>query len=167
MALWPQSPEVAPVRTNIQKYTMTIAYGGEIGIGLMMAKGLAKAGAKKVYILGRRKETLEKAASEHGSIIPLVCDVTSKDSLRSVVDTIAEDIGYVNLVVANSGVFGPAQSHDPSLSIQELRKRLFDDVPMEDFTATLNINVTAAYFTSLAFLELLDAGKPQAETLLK
>lgn len=127
----------------------------------MMAKALAKAGAKKVYILGRRKETLEKAATEHESITPLVCDVTSKDSLRFVVDTITKDIGYVNLVVANSGAFGPTQSYDPSLSIRELRERLFDDVSMEEFTDTLNVNVTAAYFTSLAFLELLDAGRLQ------
>lgn len=123
-----------------------------------MAKALAGAGAKKVYILGRRKDTLDKAASEHESIIPLVCDVTSKDSLQSAVNFITGDIGYVNLVAANSGVMGSWKGYDPSFSIQELRKTLFDDVSMEDFTAVLNTNVTAAYYTAVAFLELLDAG---------
>ena len=133
----------------------------------MMAKALAEAGARKVYILGRRKETLDKATAEHESIIPLVCDVTSKDALQSAVHFITGDIGHVNLVVANSGILGPTKSYNRSFSIQELRKSLFDDVSMEEFTGTLNVNATAAFFTVLAFLELLDAGesKPLSRTL--
>ena len=38
----------------------------------MMAKALAGAGARKVYILGRRKEVLEGAAKTHPSIVPVV-----------------------------------------------------------------------------------------------
>lgn len=125
----------------------------------MMAKALAGAGAKKVYILGRRKSALEKAAAQHESLAPLECDVTTKDSLRSAVEAITKETGYVNLVVANSGVYGPAESFDPSLTIQQLRKNLFENVAMEDFTTAFHVNVTGAYFTLLAFLELLDAGK--------
>jgi NAD(P)-dependent dehydrogenase (short-subunit alcohol dehydrogenase family) len=127
----------------------------------MMAKALAGAGAK-VYILGRRASTLEAAASSHPEIKPVVCDVTSKASLQGAVDTISAEAGYVNLLVANSGVFGPYQSFDKSLNITELRNRLFDGVSVEDFTQTLNINVTGAYYTMLAFLELLDAGNRNA-----
>ena len=70
----------------------------------MMAKALALNGAHKVYIIGRRKEVLEAAAKEspHGNIIPLVGDATSKDSLRSIATYIEKDIGYVNVVIANS-----------------------------------------------------------------
>ncbi|KAK7744840.1 MCM DNA helicase complex subunit [Diatrype stigma] len=124
-----------------------------------MAKALASAGAKKVYILGRRKSALEKAAAQHKSFAPIECDVTSKNSLQSAVEAITKETGYVNLVVANSGIYGPAKSFDPSLTVQQLRKNLFEDVAMEDFTATFHANVTGAYFTLLAFLELLDAGE--------
>lgn len=48
----------------------------------MMAKALAVNGAKKVYILGRRADALEKAASEHSAVVPLQCDITSKESLQ-------------------------------------------------------------------------------------
>ncbi|KAK6216488.1 hypothetical protein LQW54_003494 [Pestalotiopsis sp. IQ-011] len=141
---------------------VAVLTGGGSGIGLMMAKALAGAGAKKVYILGRRKDVLEKAAAEHGSIVPIECDVTSKKSLQSAVDVVAKECGFVNLLIANSGTLGPVNKFNAQLPISEVRKTLFDDVEMEDFTQAFHVNVTGAYFTMLAFLELLDAGNKNA-----
>ncbi|RYP19567.1 hypothetical protein DL765_003294 [Monosporascus sp. GIB2] len=135
---------------------------GEMGIGLMMTKALVGAGAKKVYILGRRKDVLEEAAALHPSIIPVECDVSTKSSLQAAVDFVAKDAGYVNLLIANSGVPGPMKRYNPALSVTELRQTLFDEVSMEDFTQALHVNVSGAYFTMLAFLELLDAGNKEA-----
>ncbi|KAI1360294.1 short chain dehydrogenase [Xylaria arbuscula] len=140
---------------------VAVITGGGTGIGLVMAKALASSGAK-VYILGRRASTLEAAASLHASIIPIVCDVTSKASLQNAVDIITQDTGYVNLVVANAGIFGPAASFDRNLSVSELREKLFAGVDMHDFTETMHVNVTGAYFSILAFLELLDKGNQNA-----
>ncbi|KAI1755455.1 hypothetical protein F4782DRAFT_405723 [Xylaria castorea] len=127
-----------------------------------MAKALATSGAKKVYILARRKELLDEAAKAHESLRPLVCDVGSKESLQAAVDVVAKEVGYVNLVIANSGVGGPEARYHPDLTLSELRQRLFDDVSMDDFTRTMHVNVTGAFFTMLAFLELLDAGNKNA-----
>jgi NAD(P)-dependent dehydrogenase (short-subunit alcohol dehydrogenase family) len=129
----------------------------------MIAKALASAGASKVYILGRRKEKLEAAAAKH-SLIPLQCDITSKESLQATVNTINKNVGYINLLVANSGILGPTASFMPGLSIKELRKNMFEDTSMEDFTQTFQVNTTATYFSMLAFLELLDAGNKNALT---
>ncbi|KAK7961106.1 NAD(P)-binding protein [Apiospora saccharicola] len=146
--------------------------GGGTGIGLVMARALLGAGAKKVYILGRRRDVLDKAVSEaaadlkktssSGVMIPIECDVTSKASLQSAVDTVTKDAGYLNLLVANSGIGGPEARYGKGKSIAELRKELFEGVEMEDFTSTFHVNVTGAYFTMLAFLELLDAGNKYA-----
>ncbi|KAI0528047.1 short chain dehydrogenase [Xylaria bambusicola] len=141
---------------------VAVVTGGGTGIGFNMAKALANAGAKKVYILGRRREVLEKAAKAHESLYPIVCDVGSKESLQAAVDAITKESSYVNLVVANSGIIGPAARFHPDSSIKDLKQRLFDDVSMDDFSQTMNINVTGAYFTMLAFLELLDAGNENA-----
>ncbi|CAJ2509710.1 Uu.00g056100.m01.CDS01 [Anthostomella pinea] len=127
-----------------------------------MAKALAGAGATKVYILGRRKEVLDQAASSHPSMTPIVCDVVSKDSLQAAVDTIAKESGHVNLVIANSGIVGPMARFNPDLSVSELRSTMFDGTSMDEFTNTQHVNVTGAYFTFLAFLELLDAGNKRA-----
>lgn len=125
-----------------------------------MAKALALNGAHKVYIVGRRKEVLEAAAKEspHGNIIPLVGDVTSKDSLRSVVMHIEKDTGYINVIIANSGILGPrTPSITSESSLEEFQSTLWD-VPMEEYTQTFAVNTSAVYYTIVAFLMLLDAG---------
>lgn len=141
--------------------------GGGTGIGLMMAQGLLANGASKVYILGRRLDVLQSAVESspdgQGRLIPLQCDVTSKASLQEAVNAIATQTGYVNLLVANSGTGGSAmQWRDDAKSVADLRKALFDDQSMEDFTRALHVNVTGAFFTIAAFLELLDEGNKNA-----
>ncbi|KAL9082945.1 MAG: hypothetical protein Q9165_008726 [Trypethelium subeluteriae] len=127
-----------------------------------MARSLALNGARKVYLLGRRLDVLKKASEEHSSLTPLQCDVTSKEDLQSAVDHIAAEVGYVNLVVANSGSIGPPVRFNPSHSLPELRQTLFTNFSMDAMNDTLNLNVTAAFFTMTAFLELLDAGNRKA-----
>jgi len=129
-----------------------------------MARALAANGAAKVYILGRRLSLLKEATSSNFPevLVPLECDVTSKSSLQHVVDTVTAADGYVNLVVANSGVPGPLAGYDPTLSVSDLRKRLFDGVEPEDMTAAYHVNATGVFYTILAFLELLDEGNKRA-----
>ncbi|OLN81050.1 Gluconate 5-dehydrogenase 4 [Colletotrichum chlorophyti] len=141
---------------------VAVITGGGTGIGLTMAKALVSNGAQKVYILGRRREVLEAAAKEHPSLVPHQCDVTSKADLQAIVDRVTKEVGYVNLVIANSGALGPAVRYNPSHSVSELRKNLFTDFSMESMTELLHVNTTAAFFTMTAFLELLDAGNKNA-----
>ncbi|KAI1826427.1 short-chain dehydrogenase [Xylaria intraflava] len=141
---------------------VAVVTGGGTGIGLDMARALVQGGASKVYILGRRREILDSVAAEHKAFVPITCDVTSKQSLQSAVDTITQASGFVNLVLANSGISGPVARLNPELSISELRRTVFDEVSMDNFTQAFHVNVTGAYFTMLAFLELLDAGNKNA-----
>lgn len=128
----------------------------------MMSKALAAGGASKVYILGRRKAALDAAAAQYSGLIPVQCDITSKSDLRSAVDYITKDAGYINLFIANSGILGPFATYDPAATIQELRKSMFEDTSMADFTNVFLVNTTATFFSILAFLELLDAGNQAA-----
>ncbi|PYH87816.1 short-chain dehydrogenase [Aspergillus ellipticus CBS 707.79] len=97
-----------------------------------------------------------------GVIIPHQGDVTSKADLQAAVDRVKSEVGYVNLVVANSGSIGPAVRFNPAASLSELRQTLFTDFSMEGMNDALNLNITAAFFTMTAFLELLDAGTQNA-----
>ncbi|KAI1803521.1 NAD(P)-binding protein [Daldinia bambusicola] len=141
---------------------VAVITGGGSGIGLIMAKAFAGAGARKVYILGRRREVLETAAEAHSSIVPVPCDISTKESLQSAVDFITEDVGYVNLFIANSGVIGPPATWTQGASISELRKNLFENTSMEEFTNAFHVNVTGTMFSIFVFLELLDAGNKHA-----
>lgn len=126
----------------------------------MMARALADNGAEKVYILGRRVGVLNDAVKTIGksSVVPVECDVTSKDSLKAAAAKIQQEVGYVNLLVCNSGIGGPL-SDRPSkdMSLDAFVDGHWD-VSLEDYTQTFTVNVAAVWFTTLAFLRLLDAG---------
>jgi len=84
--------------------------------------------------------------------------VTSKADLAAAAEQICEKSGYVNLVIANSGITGPTSkglSKDPSLT--EFRNYL-DEWSVEDINKTFAVNTTAVFSTLVAFLELLDKG---------
>lgn len=145
------------------KGLVAVITGGGSGLGLYAARALDANGAEAVYIIGRREETLKQAAStaENGRILPIVGDVTDKESLKKIVEQIREKHAYVNLVFANAGAGGPkhasALPKDRTPSIQEFQDVVFGPA-MEEFTQTLHLNTTAAFYTAIAFLGLLDAG---------
>ncbi|KAI6711762.1 short chain dehydrogenase/reductase family [Diplocarpon mali] len=104
-----------------------------------------------VYIVGRRKESLEKAAAEagNGSIIAVQGDVKSKESLEAVAEGMKKEQGSINVLFANSGVIGFKEAvWGPSV---------------EEFTHAYHVNVSGVFYTALPFLELLDEGNKQGD----
>ncbi|KAI1459622.1 NAD(P)-binding protein [Annulohypoxylon moriforme] len=141
------------------KGLVVVITGGGSGLGLMMAQALESNGAI-VYIIGRRKELIEKAAStaKHGNIRAIQGDVCNKADLERAVEEIKKAVGYVNVVVANSGRSGPnAREMLSENNISKFRDLLLGLDPAE-FTDTFAVNVTGVFNTIVAFLELLDAG---------
>jgi NAD(P)-dependent dehydrogenase (short-subunit alcohol dehydrogenase family) len=127
----------------------------------MMARALALNGAHKVYIIGRRKEVLEAASQTvtTNNIIPLVGDVTSKESLSSAISIIASETGYINVLIANSGTLGPQASLPitASSSIADFQKA-WGETSFEEYENTFKLNTVAVWYTIVAFLGLLDEG---------
>lgn len=145
---------------SVKDYVCLIT-GGGTGIGLMAAQALSENGAK-VYITGRRMEALETAAKEHqpsgsGSIIPIgPCDVTKKDDLEKLVKQVQEKEKHLNLLFCNAGVSGPKAEPKHS-DAKDLKSELWDNESVEEWQDTYKTDVTAVYFTALAFLPLLQA----------
>jgi len=133
----------------------------------MITKALAANGARRVYIIGRRADVLQEAALsvDQEIVVPLPGDVTSRDSLLEMSARVESEIGYVNLVVTNAGIMGPrplkSGPNETRASLAEYRAHALE-TPMEDFTNTYAVNTTAVYYTTLAFLNLLDAGNKKA-----
>ncbi|KAG2740697.1 hypothetical protein P692DRAFT_20909735, partial [Suillus brevipes Sb2] len=124
-----------------------------------------------VYIIGRRLEVIEKAAKENNrfrKIIPLQGDITCRQSLTKLVETIKARHGYIDLLVNNTGIArNLLPSHllsplddptDASPSIKAFQSVLWDTGSPEGFAKSFDTNVTAVYFTTVAFLELLQVG---------
>jgi NAD(P)-dependent dehydrogenase (short-subunit alcohol dehydrogenase family) len=64
---------------------------------------------------------------------------------------------HVNLLITNAGISGPKTEPD-SEDASELKKKLFSET-FSQWSDTFNTNVSAVYFTTVAFLPLLQAGK--------
>ncbi|KAK1759666.1 hypothetical protein QBC47DRAFT_372737 [Echria macrotheca] len=151
------------------KGLVALVTGGGTGIGLMMAKALAHAGAAKVYIAGRRVDVLQAAANSinrPGIVVPLYCDVTSKISLQSIASVVETDSGFLNLLVCNAGVSGPQVSRAPltTTSLEEWREQQMA-VGFEDWDHTFSVNATSVWFTAMALLKLLDNGNKRANVV--
>ncbi|KAL2133727.1 hypothetical protein VTI74DRAFT_1853 [Chaetomium olivicolor] len=156
-----------PAPTNVEnlfsvKGLVALITGGGTGIGLMMARALADAGAARVYIVGRRVEVLQAAASSINRpsvIVPLYCDVTSKVSLESIVSVVETDVGYLNLLVCNAGIAGPqVRAPVPGETTLEQWRDAQMAGDFEDWTNTFRVNASSVWFTAMAFLKLLGEG---------
>jgi NAD(P)-dependent dehydrogenase (short-subunit alcohol dehydrogenase family) len=97
-------------------------------------------------------------AQKHGNIRRIKADVTSKSDLAAAAEQISKESGYVNLVIANSGITGPTlMGLSKDASITEFRDYL-DSWDVEEYNKTYAVNTTAVFLTLVAFLELLDKG---------
>ncbi len=95
---------------------------------------------------------------KHGNIIPLQGDVTSKLELSAVVNKITDEQGFINVLIANSGITGPHTLGMPKNPTLSQFSDFLWDTDASHFTETFNSNTTSVFFTTIAFLELLDAG---------
>ncbi|KAJ6184635.1 hypothetical protein N7519_005936 [Penicillium mononematosum] len=149
------------------KDRVVVITGGGSGLGRIMTKALDANEVSKIFILGRRENALNETISQttNGTVIPIQCDITSKESLEKAYNAVAARTTHVDLLIANSGVM-----EDGSLPpLSQLRDELFN-VPMEEFNTVMNVNVTGSYYTVLAFLPLLEAANkrrpaPQEDVL--
>ncbi|KAF1968743.1 EXS-domain-containing protein [Bimuria novae-zelandiae CBS 107.79] len=140
---------------------VAVVTGGGSGLGLYAARALDANGAKAVYIVGRREETLKEAAKTavNGTLKPIVGDVTDKESLQKIAEQIRQETGYINLLFANAGIGGPKHAKDTpdKPTIKQFQEAVFKP-DLQDFTQTLHVNTTAVFYTAIAFLDLLDEG---------
>ncbi|GKZ86766.1 hypothetical protein AnigIFM56816_002365 [Aspergillus niger] len=128
----------------------------------MATQALATNGAK-VYITGRTQEKLDRVASLYnknisGEIIPIVSDITSKESITKLVKEIESRESHLSILINNAGISSSTDNTEPS-EAQDLKKTLFDEAtPMSEWEDTYRTNVMQLYFTTTAFLPLLQKG---------
>ncbi|OCH91781.1 NAD(P)-binding protein [Obba rivulosa] len=92
---------------------VALVTGGGSGLGEFIAKGLATAGAARVYITGRRVHALERVAqAASGKVVPIVGDVSTIDGCKQIADAfvvLEKKAGVkevqLDLLVNNAGVF--------------------------------------------------------------
>lgn len=78
---------------------VAVVTGASSGIGAATAQRLTEAGAK-VAAVARRQERL----AELDDVLPIAADLADPEAAQRVADTVHEQLGRVDLVVANAGV---------------------------------------------------------------
>jgi 2-dehydro-3-deoxy-D-gluconate 5-dehydrogenase len=86
---------------------VAIVTGGNGGIGLGMARGLAEAGAA-IAIVARNEAKSNEAVAELRQLgakaISVVTDVTDKAAVAAMVERVASELGRIDILVNNAGI---------------------------------------------------------------
>lgn len=81
---------------------IAVITGAAQGIGLEIAKELAKQGMK-VIITDKNEKGLKQAAANNPSLSYLVCDVTDEQQIKNTIEQIVSVYGSLHIVVNNAG----------------------------------------------------------------
>jgi len=125
---------------------VAIVTGGNGGIGLGMARGLAEAGAA-VAIVGRDEAKSAAAVAElarnGAKAISVVADVTDKEAVAAMAERVAHDLGRIDILVNNAGINIRKPPH--ALDIAE-------------WNSVIATNLTSAFLCSQAVHPAMKAG---------
>ena len=92
------------------------------GLGFGCAKALIEDGVQ-VAVCSRSQERIKEAAAELGpGAVPIVADMSTEDGARSFVEQAIQEMGQVDILVANAG--GPPPGSPATTSIDGYRKAI-------------------------------------------
>jgi 3-oxoacyl-[acyl-carrier protein] reductase len=84
------------------KAKVAIVTGGGRGIGRAIAVAYAQEGARVIVTAARQKTEIEEVAAQIGGKA-LLADVTRRDDLRMLVDSVISEFGQIDILVNNAG----------------------------------------------------------------
>ncbi len=118
---------------------VAIVTGGNGGIGLGMARGLAAAGAK-VAVCGRNAEKTKAAAAQLGldsgvETLAVVADVAETAQIERIATEVKERFGRIDILFNNAGI--------------NIR-RPPQEMTLDEWEQVLNVNLTSAFMLSKA-----------------
>ncbi|MGJ4900314.1 SDR family NAD(P)-dependent oxidoreductase [Bradyrhizobium sp. HKCCYLS2058] len=124
---------------------VAIVTGGNGGIGLGMARGLADAGAD-IAVVGRNEAKSQAAAADlagrGGRAIAVTADVSDKDDVAAMVARVASELGRIDILINNAGMSIRKPPH-----VLEL----------EEWQQVIDTNLTSAFLCSKAAYPALKA----------
>jgi 2-dehydro-3-deoxy-D-gluconate 5-dehydrogenase len=120
------------------KGKVAIVTGGNGGIGLGMAKGLAQAGAR--VAIAARNETKSRAAVDEvtglgGEAVAITVDVADEASVEAAVRAVVDRLGRVDILVNNAGI--------------NIRKQP-QEYTLAEWRSVIDTNLTSAFLCSRA-----------------
>jgi uncharacterized oxidoreductase len=125
---------------NIENNTILIT-GGSRGIGLEMARQLAKKN-NKVIVTGRDEQALKKVAEKLNNVSVNQSDVSKPENIAKLYQSIIKAFPDLNIVINNAGIMETINLQNNNLSAAEL-------------TDEIDINLKGTILMNNVFLPLL------------
>jgi 3-oxoacyl-[acyl-carrier protein] reductase len=119
---------------------VAVVTGAATGIGRAAALRLVDDGFQ-VYFVDIDEERGREAVGEATAATFVFCDVTSESDVAALVSRIEIDHGLVDVLVNNAGGFP--------------RSRTMDDVSLDEWKDTIELNLTSVFLVSRAMLGLI------------
>lgn len=133
---------------------VALVTGGTRGIGLMIAEGLVRGGAR-VYVSSRKEDACaaaETSLSEYGECIAIPCDIGNLEGCERLAGEIAAREERLNLLVNNAGLTWSAP-------IDEFTEKAWDRV--------VDLDVKSPFFLTQKLLpQLRAAASPEARSVV-
>ena len=134
---------------------VAIVTGGNGGIGLGMARGLAEAGAG-IAIVGRNEAKSATAVAElkqaGTKAISVTADVTDKAAVTAMVERVRRELGRIDILVNNAGINIRKSPHA---------------LDLEEWDSVIRTNLTSAFLCSqAAYPAMKAAGDPFTSSVL-
>lgn len=142
------------------KDRVAIVTGGNGLLGFEFCKTLAEAGAAVVVAdlngdLASKNADSLKDAGYSAMAFPL--DVTRLESTRDLVAETVKQFGRLDILV-NSAALDP--KFDPDAAARGIAPGAFEDYPLEDWNAAMNVNLTGMFLTTQASVkQMAEQGK--------
>lgn len=109
---------------DLMKDKIVLITGASSGIGKTIATDLSQFKLKSLIIVSRNEAGLNELATtikdRSVDVIPLVCDISSKEEVRNMSNTVLQKFGYIDILINNAGIgiFGKVNE----TSIEEIEK---------------------------------------------
>jgi 3-oxoacyl-[acyl-carrier protein] reductase len=127
---------------------IALVTGASRGIGRAVAVALAKAGCDVAIDYREHaddaRETVWAIEAAGRKALALQADVSQPDDVRRLADWVAKSLGPVDVLVNNAGVSRP---------------RTLEEITIEDFDATIAVNLRSAFLVTQAVLPSMRARK--------
>lgn len=124
---------------------VAIVTGGNGGIGLGMARGMADAGAT-IAVAGRNAEKSQIAITDltkrGAKALAIACDVTDASAVSAMIAQTTEELGRIDILVNNAGI--------------NIRKPP-DALSLDEWKQVIDTNLTSAFLCSQAAYPVMKA----------
>ncbi|WP_204974848.1 SDR family oxidoreductase [Microbacterium esteraromaticum] len=130
---------------------IAVVTGAGSGIGRAVTVAMLDAGFK-VALAGRRADALEQTAAGHPDALVVPTDITIAAEVDALFERVVAEWGRVDVLFNNAGVFGPAASAA--------------EIDPEEFTRTIEVNVTGALLCAGAAMRTMIAQQPSGGRII-